>query len=258
MHREVSGNEGDWTTTPFVFNNEYFRALVDFEWTQRSGDRSLDVQYEERGQGGGKLVMLPIDVALKFHPQLFEVVRRFAADESLFRKYFAEGWKHITQLGVTSGGGVLHEAWEGSSGELITSGGLERMESQLGRDGYRERLRGYLHPPVGGTYHLWVAGDDQCKLFVEGTEVARVPGWTLKGEWGKYAEQRSGPLRLEAGRKVLRGGAARGVGWGRPRCCGVGLRGQHYPHRGPGVGLDVVVVQHERRGVRRCGVLHVR
>ncbi|KAJ9444721.1 putative heme-binding peroxidase [Diplonema papillatum] len=106
MHRSISGSEGKWTSTPFQFNNEYFRALVDRDWAQASGvqpGRSNDaLQYEERCNGcpSGKLVMLPIDVILKHDAKLFAAVKEFAANEALFNEYFARAWNIIASNGV--------------------------------------------------------------------------------------------------------------------------------------------------------------
>ncbi|UYZ61208.1 DUF6443 domain-containing protein [Hymenobacter latericus] len=75
-------------------------------------------------------------------------------------------------------------------------------------DSYASRLRGYVYPPETGDYTFWVAGDDNCELYLSSddnptrkTLIATVPGWTSERQWSWYAQQRSAPVRLEAGRR---------------------------------------------------------
>lgn len=77
-------------------------------------------------------------------------------------------------------------------------------------DNYGTRLRGYVHPPVSGAYTFWIAGDDNCELWLSTdddpanrTRIARVPGATSPQEWGRYPEQRSATITLQAGTKYF-------------------------------------------------------
>lgn len=74
-------------------------------------------------------------------------------------------------------------------------------------ENYGQRLRGYVVPPATGNYTFWIASDDNGELWLSTDEspanrrlIGRVPEWTSSREWGKYAEQQSAPIRLEAGR----------------------------------------------------------
>lgn len=74
-------------------------------------------------------------------------------------------------------------------------------------DGYGQRLRGYLIPPVTGNYTFWIASDDGSELWLSTddtvarrTRIALVSSWTGPREWAKEAGQQSTPVRLEAGR----------------------------------------------------------
>jgi len=98
-------------------------------------------------------------------------------------------------------------------------------------DNYGCRALGYLYAPADGDYEFWVAGDDNCELWLStnddagnATVVARVSGWTAQYEWTKYPEQRSSAIALQAGKKYYiealmkegGGGDTLTVGWGGP------------------------------------------
>ncbi len=74
-------------------------------------------------------------------------------------------------------------------------------------DNYGQHIYAWITPPQTGEYTFWVAGDDNCRLFLSSDEeegnaelIAEVPGWTNVGEWEKYPEQRSEPIFLEEGK----------------------------------------------------------
>ncbi|MCE5184518.1 MAG: hypothetical protein LLF76_00130 [Planctomycetaceae bacterium] len=75
-------------------------------------------------------------------------------------------------------------------------------------DNYGTRIRGYVYPPATGSYTFWIAGDDNCQLWLStnGTAankvlIAQVSDWTDSREWTKYASQRSAAKTLLAGQK---------------------------------------------------------
>ena len=77
----------------------------------------------------------------------------------------------------------------------------------LGND-YGARVRGYVLPPLTGAYTFYLASDDQGELYLSPDEdpahaqrVAYTPVITGPRQWDKYAEQRSGPVQLVAGRR---------------------------------------------------------
>lgn len=90
---------------------------------------------------------------------------------------------------------------------------FQNLGSNFGR-----RYRGYLVPPVTGTYQLWIAGDDACELWLADGSVSHPDtGEALRNPSGKrrvahhgntpgpYRDydrdpaQSSGPIQLEAG-----------------------------------------------------------
>ncbi len=120
-------------------------------------------------------------------------------------------------------GQILREWWTGISGSAVSqltsapgypnapsgSGFLSRFEAPTNwADNYGTRVRGYLHPPVTGSYRFWIASDDNSELWLSSDAmpapaslVARVPGWTSSRIWDKYPEQQSAPIPLLAGQR---------------------------------------------------------
>jgi uncharacterized protein (DUF1800 family) len=120
-------------------------------------------------------------------------------------------------------GGVLREVWTDLPG--LTVADLQGASNFPGapvyrvvdpefrapanwRDFYGLRMRALLTPEVDGAYTFWVAGDDNCELWLSSdatpekkVRIARVPGWTAVDAWTKYPEQRSAPVPLVAGRQ---------------------------------------------------------
>ena len=98
-------------------------------------------------------------------------------------------------------------------------------------DNFGERVRGFLTPPVAGTYVFWIASDDNGELWLSTNDdpaqqalIASVPGWTGSGEWNKFPNQKSVPISLSAGKRYYiealhkegGGGDNLAVGWARP------------------------------------------
>jgi hypothetical protein len=124
---------------------------------------------------------------------------------------------------VTNLGTILRESWIGISGTTIDNltfnpdfpsspFGVDQLTSLEDltnwMDDYGTRIRGYLYPPATGNYTFWIAGNDQCELWLstDGSPanaalIADVPGSTNSHEWTKYASQESSPIALTAGQK---------------------------------------------------------
>ncbi len=86
---------------------------------------------------------------------------------------------------------------------------LSRFETPVNwNEYYGSRVRGYVHPPQSGKYTFWLAADDQAELWLsrsdrpeEKIRIIRLERWTPSRKWSAYPEQKSAPIRLEAGKK---------------------------------------------------------
>ncbi|MBB4601011.1 hypothetical protein HNQ93_001628 [Hymenobacter luteus] len=116
-------------------------------------------------------------------------------------------------------GTILREQWNNVGGAAVaaipvlaapaSTSQLTQFESPRNlTDNYGARLRGYLCPPQTGAYTFWIAGDDNCELWLSPTDdptqkvrIAAVTGHTNVREWNKYASQKSAAVTLTAGRR---------------------------------------------------------
>ncbi|TDU67286.1 putative Ig domain-containing protein [Prosthecobacter fusiformis] len=118
-------------------------------------------------------------------------------------------------------GSILREWWLGINGTIITdltnhatypnspTGSDQRTSFEAPvdwADNMGQRMRGWVYPPVTGSYTFWVAGDDETKLFLStdstpanATLIANVPGWTSSRAWTTYTQQKSVTITLQAG-----------------------------------------------------------
>jgi len=159
-------------------------------------------------------------------------------------------------LTVTAGAGaqelgqgkVLFEYWTGIGGtnindNLRTSANFpDNPNSSEWRDKFQSpadwadntgtRARAFLTPPQTGEYTFWVAGDDNCELWLSTDEsaanavkIAEVVGWTPVAAWDfEGPGQKSAPQALVAGQKYYLeglmkeggGGDSLDVGWAGP------------------------------------------
>ncbi|KAJ0021222.1 hypothetical protein Pint_32253 [Pistacia integerrima] len=78
-HKERSGFEGAWTPNPLIFDNSYFKELLD-------------------GEKDG-LLQLPSDKALLTDPVFRPLVDKYAADEDAFFVDYAEAHLRLSELG---------------------------------------------------------------------------------------------------------------------------------------------------------------
>jgi PKD repeat protein len=97
---------------------------------------------------------------------------------------------------------------------------------------YGARYRGYLCVPTSGNYTFWIAGDNDCELWLSNSDsptgkqrIAFIQdGFAFVNQWSKYASQQSSPIALVAGQryyvealhKEAYGGDNLAVGWQLP------------------------------------------
>ncbi|GMH68612.1 hypothetical protein TrST_g11999 [Triparma strigata] len=100
-HTDASGYWGPWTNAETTFSNEYFRLLVEEDWTLKKTHKGKPwtgpIQYEDKT---GNLMMLPSDIALIQDPEFKKVVEIYAKDEDAFFKDFASAFSRLLELGV--------------------------------------------------------------------------------------------------------------------------------------------------------------
>ncbi|MDB6137802.1 MAG: C-terminal target protein, partial [Verrucomicrobiaceae bacterium] len=119
--------------------------------------------------------------------------------------------------------GVLREVWDNLDGTSIVS--LTASPNFPGApvlrvvdpsfqapvnwaDRYGVRMRAWLSPAATSSYTFWISGDDNCELWLSTDEtpanrvrIATVSSWTAAQVWNAYAEQRSAPVSLQAGKR---------------------------------------------------------
>ena len=122
---------------------------------------------------------------------------------------------------------VNHPSYPGNPSSTGIISNLFEAPTNVG-DNYGQRMHGWIKPPADGYYIFWIAGDDECQLFLSTGNspsdtilTASVPGWTFPREWDKYPEQKSEEIFLRGGEyyyikalmKEAYGGDCLAVGW---------------------------------------------
>ena len=95
-HRNRSGFEGPWTFSPVSFTHDFFTLLVNEKWEPRKWDGPFQWQ----DLGSHSLMMLPTDYALVEDSSFKKHVQKYAKDEQLFFKDFANVFSRLLELGV--------------------------------------------------------------------------------------------------------------------------------------------------------------
>jgi hypothetical protein len=98
-----------------------------------------------------------------------------------------------------------NEDWSGATNYSGTLASF--TTSQNVADNYSRRLTGLLVPPTTGDYTFWIAGDDDCRLYL-GTgggsaskvQIAMVDGYTNYQSWDSQGSQKSAAISLQAGK----------------------------------------------------------
>lgn len=137
----------------------------------------------------------------------------------VFKKVTADNVITAGSTICTGTGTIRWEVWQNETGTDISSvdyykspdltTALTIFESpRYHGNNYGSRVRGYICPPVTGSYTFWIASDDRGELWlstdddpIKKVKIASVPGYTPYRNWNKYASQRSAPVTLQAGRR---------------------------------------------------------
>jgi catalase-peroxidase len=100
----TSGLEGAWTTTPTVWNNEYFHNLFNFEWELTKSPGGGHQWKPKDGAGADTVpgahdrskkhapIMFTTDLALKVDPVYGPISKRFHENPQEFADAFARAW----------------------------------------------------------------------------------------------------------------------------------------------------------------------
>mmetsp|Transcript_22361 Transcript_22361/g.33469 ORF Transcript_22361/g.33469 Transcript_22361/m.33469 type:complete len:405 (+) Transcript_22361:99-1313(+) len=115
-HERRSGFDGPWTSNPIKFDNEYFRNLIEIEWTQREWEGPI--QYQDPS---GKLMMLPTDIALIKDEKFLPFVKTYAKYQDEFFKDFATAFAKLISLGCPNLEKKSTDAAEGEESEATKS-----------------------------------------------------------------------------------------------------------------------------------------
>lgn len=83
---------------------------------------------------------------------------------------------------------------------------LQQFEIPANQEGnYGTVIRGYVHPPMDGTYTFYIAANNQAELWLsaddktEGKQlIASVPQWSMPRAWQSSPQQQSSPVQLKA------------------------------------------------------------
>ncbi|BFZ53212.1 heme peroxidase [Savitreella phatthalungensis] len=95
-HTDRSGFEGPWTFSPTVLTNDYYKLLLDEKWSWKKWNGPK--QYEDKTTK--TLMMLPTDMALIKDKSFRPWVEKYAKDQDLFYKDFANVFTKLLELGV--------------------------------------------------------------------------------------------------------------------------------------------------------------
>lgn len=104
----TSGIEGAWTTNPIVWDNDYFKILLENEWELTASPAGAKQWIPKGGALAGSVpdahdsarshapIMTTADLALKFDPAYLKVSKDFYANPDKFADAFARAWFKLT------------------------------------------------------------------------------------------------------------------------------------------------------------------
>ncbi|CAM9479910.1 unnamed protein product, partial [Ectocarpus sp. 8 AP-2014] len=99
----TSGFEGQWTVEPLVWDNQYFKDLLEYDWVMTESPADLVQWFPVLKQGATEtedeipdIIMLTSDVALLFDPEYLALCELFASDQAYLDTAFAAAWYKLT------------------------------------------------------------------------------------------------------------------------------------------------------------------
>ncbi len=184
--------------------NVYRSVISGSGYTKLNSSPVLDSEYTDSTPPGGETyyVVTAVDTSLNESDDSNEV--SITTTLTGMGTILREWWTGISGTGVSSLTSNANYPDNPSGSSYLTS--LEGPIDWV--DNYGTRIRGYLYPPTTGSYTFWIAGDDNCELWLstDGTPdnaalIAEVTSWTDSREWDKYSSQESAAISLAAGQK---------------------------------------------------------
>lgn len=96
-HKRISGWEGKWTANPLNFSNEFFKSLLQEEWTLGTVPETGKSQYYNQNK---ELMMLITDYQLLNDESFLYWVKVYADDEPRYFRDFSTTFSKLLELGI--------------------------------------------------------------------------------------------------------------------------------------------------------------
>ncbi|KAI9256958.1 cytochrome c peroxidase Ccp1 [Sporodiniella umbellata] len=96
-HLERSGFDGPWQEAPTMFSNAYFSVIAERDWVKKS---LPDGGWQWSDKANPDVMMLPIEITMYEDEKLKPYYKKYAKDQDLFYKDFANSFKKLIELGV--------------------------------------------------------------------------------------------------------------------------------------------------------------
>jgi hypothetical protein len=98
-HKQISGFEGPWSSTPLTLTNEFFSRLMNIA-NYTVATVTFHGKTEQQYQDNRGLMMLPSDVALVQDPALANYAMSFASNQATFFQAFKSAFQKLLELGL--------------------------------------------------------------------------------------------------------------------------------------------------------------
>lgn len=155
--------------------------------------------------------------------------------EGLYADHLSVGWQTpasatiavipgtvLSPAAPAGSGTVARERWDNITGTAVSAIPVNTTPASVTQltsfetpsnagTNYGQRIRGYVHPQVSGNYYFYIAGDDNCELYLSTDEdpekkvrIAYITGrgaFAGQRQWNKYLSQKSLVVPLSGGKK---------------------------------------------------------